>query len=63
MNDLDVHDLLEMELHAHIDVLGGQLHIVRVPGGWIYTTYWTCEAELMTTVFVPIPATDAEHYK
>jgi len=63
MNDLDVHGLLNMELHSHVNLIGGQLHIIRVPGGWLYTTYWEGETDLMTTTFVPIPASDAEHYK
>jgi hypothetical protein len=42
-------DLYNMELHAHEYINNGNIKIVRVPGGWIYISYF----DGVTSVFVP----------
>lgn len=57
--DITIEDLMNMELHAELcldslftDCLS--VKIVRVPGGWIYTTF-NLDSNIGSSVFVPKP--------
>ena len=56
LHEMDLHDSIEVTYGWEVVGPKDAMYVVRVPGGWIYKTYYTCTArgtESMVQTFVP----------